>query len=318
MPAYNAAGNINRALTSVISQTYENLEIIVINDGSDDNTGKIVDSYAEVDSRIRAIHKENGGEAKARNLGVSLATGDYIGFCDADDYMHTDMIEKMMTRIMEDETEIVICSWKNVDEYGNKLSWKETDLCSCVLSPQQAQIQFLTTGNIEGFCWNKIFKKTLFEDNHIQYDESRLSYCDILANFKMLGGAKSVSYIEESLYDYYQLSTACTHVANIKKDIDYYETLKEVCKVARKTLEHSTCEIYTVNRMNKHLFNMFKCIDVYNINEYKKYFIQAYDEYLHVGLLTKFFYAIKYPLEMPLKFIVKEGIVMILYKKYRL
>ena len=317
MPAYNAMSNIERALKSVISQTYENLEVIVIDDGSSDDTGKIVDRYAKADLRIKVVHTENGGEAKARNIGVSMATGEYIGFCDADDYMHTDMIEKMLTRMLKDESEIVVCSWKNVDEYGKKLPWKETNLQSCVLSSEQAQIQFLTSGNVEGFCWNKIFKKKLFNDNDIRYDEKRISYCDILANFKLLCAAETISYIQEPLYDYYQLSTACTHVANIKKDADYYETLMEICSEEKTTLKDNKCSIYVVNRMSKHLFNMYKEIDTYKMDEYIKYYIKAYDEYLQVSSLTKILYAIRYPLESPIKFIAKTLIVSINYKKYK-
>lgn len=315
IPAYNAEENIDRALKSVLFQTYSNLEIIVIDDGSKDNTGKIVDNYAKKDSRIKVYHVENGGEARARNLGIVKAKGEFIAFCDADDYMYPNMLETMISSIKNDGTDMAICSWKNVDEDGNELPWRKTNLKTCILNTLEAQSQFLTTGNIEGFCWNKLFSKKLYDITRTQYDERRVSYCDILANFKLISSSEKISYIGEPLYDYYQLNTACTHVANIRKNYDYLETLVEVSELAFIHGLEKEAHIYTVNRSNKHLFGMYKDIALYDKKQYSMFYKKLYETFLEVSFLRKMLWAIKYPLENPFKFVIKEWIVERKYKK---
>lgn len=317
IPAYNAEKQIERALDSVLAQTYRNIEVIVIDDGSTDKTGYILDQYANIDAKIRIFHVANGGEARSRNLGLSKAVGGYISFCDADDYMHPDMIKKMMAAIQQDISDMAICAWRNMDEEGNELSWRKPTLGACSLSTEEAQKEFLQTGNIEGFCWNKLFKKSLYIETKAQYDIRRLSYCDILANYKLIGASNKISYIGEPLYDYYQISTACTHTVNIKKDYDYLETLTEIYEEAVHNGMKSQATVYIVNRLNKHLFEMFKEKKSYDKKQYTTYFISTYEKYLKIYLRRKVTYAIKYPLENPLKFIVKELLVAMIYRSYK-
>ena len=159
IPVYNAEKYIARSIDSVKNQTYSNLEIIIIDDGSNDKTGIIVDKYLGNNSRIRVYHVKNGGEAKSRNLGLKYAQGDYIAFCYAGDYMYPKMLEKMINAICQDGSDLAICAWRNVDEKGNELPWKKSKLQTRVVSGYLAQKKFLLTGNIEGFCWNKLFPK---------------------------------------------------------------------------------------------------------------------------------------------------------------
>lgn len=315
MPAYNAEGQLRRALESVINQTYTNLEILVIDDGSEDATGDVADSYAVMDSRVKVLHVKNGGEAKSRNLGIKVASGDYIAFCDADDCMWPEMLERMYCAILKDNSDMAVCSWRNVSEDGYELSWRKTDLNTCVLSPKEAQEQFLQSGNIEGFCWNKLFKKKLYIETEVQYDERRLSYCDILANYRLIKASTKISYIGEQLYDYYQLSTACTHTMNIRKNYDYLETLKEVYEEAVQSGLRKSVDVYTVYRMGKQLFDMYKNKQLYDEKEFKEFFINAYTCFLDVSFIKKIRIAVRYPLENYVKFIVKEWIIMKKYKQ---
>lgn len=317
IPAYNAEKHLHRAVESLINQIYSNLEILIIDDGSKDATGTIADIYAFKDSRIKVVHVENGGEAKARNLGIRVAAGNYIAFCDADDYMHPDMLRKMYYAILQDGSDMAVCSWKNVSEEGTELSWRKPNLNTCVLSSKEAQKYFLQSGNIEGFCWNKLFKKKLYMDAEVLYDKKRLSYCDILANYKLIKASGKVSYIGEQLYDYYQLSTACTHTMNIRKNYDYLETLREVYDEAVQSGLKRSAIIYTVYRLDKQLFEMYKEKQLYDEKAYNDFFIRAYEGFLDVFWAKKVNFAIKYPLESPLKFIVKEWIVMKEYKRLK-
>ena len=316
IPAYNAEKQLYRAVESVLGQTYKNLEILIIDDGSQDGTGAIADSYAKSDSRIVVFHVENGGEARSRNLGLSKAKGDYIAFCDADDYMHPEMLEKMYGAIIRDSSDIAICSWKYVDENGVKLNWRTPNLKSCVMSSREAQIQFLQSGNIEGFCWNKLFRKQLYgAAGDIQYDVRRLSYCDILANYRVIQNAKRVSYLGEQLYDYYQISTACTHTPNIKKNYDYVETMEEVFAEATAAGLVNQGKIYKTYRLITHLFGMVKNRKLYDEDAFYKHFIMVYDKHLRVAFPKKIYYAIRYPLENPLKFAMKAWMVKVFYRR---
>lgn len=314
MPAYNAEKNIDRALSSVINQEYTHLEIIVIDDGSIDATGEIIDKYASKDSRIIVLHVKNGGEARSRNLGLSIASGKYIAFCDADDYMHSSMIKKMVRAIDITESDIVVCGWKNVDEFGNELPWKKTKIEDGVLSSEEATKQFLTTGNIEGFCWNKMFAKYLYDKSDIKYDERRISFCDIFANFRLIENAVKITCINEPLYDYYQISSACTHTVNIKKDYDYLETLTEIVQEAEKKGLKREAQIYTTNRICKQLFGMLKNRGQYEKTKYEDYYVMAYERFLRVKFTEIVYYTFIYPIEDPMKFIVKHLFVS---KEYR-
>lgn len=124
IPAYNIEKYIGRCLDSVLSQIYENLEIIIVDDGSSDGTGKILDDYEKRDSRIKVIHKENGGVSSARNKGLDMAVGDYIGFVDGDDIIAPEMYETLVKLLEEEDADIAHCGYQmvfpdRVDYYYN-------------------------------------------------------------------------------------------------------------------------------------------------------------------------------------------------------
>ena len=111
VPAYNIEAPLPRCLNSLLAQEYSNLEIIVVNDGSKDDTGAVMDAYAAKDSRIKAIHKENGGVTSARLRGVAEATGEWIGFCDGDDFVEPDMYARLMKNAADHNAQISHCGY---------------------------------------------------------------------------------------------------------------------------------------------------------------------------------------------------------------
>ena len=117
VPVYKVEKYIDRCVTSILNQTYKNLQIILVDDGSPDNCGKICDEYAKKDNRIEVIHKENGGLSDARNAGINIAKGKYIAFVDSDDYVSNDYIEYMYKILKKENAKISICElqivWKN-------------------------------------------------------------------------------------------------------------------------------------------------------------------------------------------------------------
>lgn len=131
VPVYNVEKYLNKCIDSIINQTYKNIEIILVDDGSTDNSGKICDEYLLRDSRIKVIHKNNGGLSSARNEGINISSGEYIGFVDSDDWVEPNMYEEMYKKILYSNADIVDCGyWK---EYENKsikyISANEVKFC---------------------------------------------------------------------------------------------------------------------------------------------------------------------------------------------
>lgn len=114
MPVYNVEQYLNYCMESILAQDYKNLEIILIDDGSTDSSGDMCDEYAKNDSRIKVIHKKNGGLSSARNIGIEVMTGKYMTFVDPDDYIRIDYVSRMYKYILEDETDLVVCSYKKI------------------------------------------------------------------------------------------------------------------------------------------------------------------------------------------------------------
>ena len=118
VPIYNVEQYLYQCIDSIIAQTYTNLEIILVDDGSTDSSGEICDKYASVDCRIVVIHKKNGGLSEARNAGINVATGDYIGFVDSDDYIFPDTYRGMIEACENNNCEIAVCARDNFNENG--------------------------------------------------------------------------------------------------------------------------------------------------------------------------------------------------------
>lgn len=316
VPAYNAENNLEKTLESLQKQTYENLEILVINDGSTDNTGRIAEQYAQKDQRICIYNKTNGGEANSRNFGLSKATGEYVAFCDADDYMHPDFIEKMYSALSDQKAEVAICGWNSVDPEGNPMPWKSVHLGSCALSSQEAQKLFLNSFFFEGFCWNKLFKTSLYRDYKIRYDENRLSYCDMLANYQMICHADGVVYLEDKLYDYYQMPSSCVHTPNMKKHWDYVQVLEQVRDAAERQGLKNEGEHYLVYRLNRYLFELYKGRKSM-MAELKDFYIQAYSRWLQIPFFQKVQIIWQYDSPSPMKEILKAFVSEQYYKRLR-
>lgn len=163
VPVYNIMEYLPRCVESVCRQTYENLEILLVDDGSTDGTGALCDTLAAKDGRIRVFHKKNGGTSSARNLGIAMAGGEYLGFVDSDDYIEPDMYEKLMEALKESEGDIVQIGRNEVDEEGNILP----DICippvqKEVISSRDFLEELLMHRGDCSFC-TKLVRKTCFE-----------------------------------------------------------------------------------------------------------------------------------------------------------
>lgn len=197
--AYNIEDYIERGLGSIRSQTYQNLEIIVVDDGSTDGTGEVCDRLASKDGRILAIHKENGGPAEARNVGVARARGSYIGFVDGDDWIDHDMYEKMLGALKEHRADLAVCRYRQV----HKTYTEDLSVDRAVLFEGQEALQYYVQEtkeyDIQNAAWNKLYKREIL--TNITFPIGKW-YEDIMFATMALARAKRCIYLDTACYNY--------------------------------------------------------------------------------------------------------------------
>lgn len=212
VPVYNAEKYLGYTISSIIKQTYRNIEIILINDGSTDDSLQICRNYAEIDERIRVIDIPNGGVSRARNRGIEEATGRYIQFVDSDDVIAETMTGQLVNVMELYDTDMVVCGMKYVLLEGNRVLKMEDWLPDylgkeCVLSQRMFLEDFsrilLYTVLLEGPC-NKLYKKEYFEEKNIRFPEGRELGEDFLLNLQYFREMKRVVFISDVLYYYVQ------------------------------------------------------------------------------------------------------------------
>ena len=177
VPVYNVKKYLDKCIESILNQTYEEFELILVDDGSTDESGAICDKYQTIDSRVKAFHIENGGVSRARNYGIQQASGQWIAFADSDDYIESDMYEKLLAVATSTDADIVACGYFNND-ISMDLKYKE----QVVYTSQSAIKECITDEPGTTMCgaiWNKLFKKSIITDevrfeSHIQMAEDML------------------------------------------------------------------------------------------------------------------------------------------------
>lgn len=218
IPVYQVEKYLDRCVTSVINQTYANLEIILVDDGSFDSCPQLCDGWTSRDKRIKVIHKENGGLSEARNVGTKASTGEYIGFVDSDDYINPDMYLMLMDAVRKTDADIGMCGV--VTENEDECISTETVKGTCeyvVLSGEDAIIDLFTCNTyVRHAAWNKLYKRALFDD--IQFPEKRL-FEDAAIMYKILSMTDKVVFIDALLYHYVQRQGSICHSAYTKESV---------------------------------------------------------------------------------------------------
>ena len=214
VPVYNVKQYLSKCIDSIIDQTYKNIEILLIDDGSIDTSERICDEYAKKDDRIIVIHKENGGLSSARNVGLDKANGELVCFVDSDDYLEPDMIEKLKHNMKKFDSDISVCNFYNEKKGVSKVKLIKDSSIEFVCSEKEKFINMQNKYNpLMCYAWNKLYKKELF--NQVRFPKDKLyeyNYivCDIFDK------AKKVSYILEPLYHYVYRNMSIGHSFNLK------------------------------------------------------------------------------------------------------
>ena len=202
IPAYNTETYLCKCLDSVCRQTYRNLEVILVDDGSTDQSGSIADEYACIDSRIRVIHQENAGLSAARNAGIRAAHGRYIGFVDSDDYIAEQMYERLYGAIVREEASIAICSYEWVDEQETIIPHEKLMQDAVLTSLEvQEKLNHIKGNYYYTTVWNRLYKRELFD--FVAFPVGRWKEDEFVAH-ELYFYAERIATIAASLYFYVQ------------------------------------------------------------------------------------------------------------------
>lgn len=215
VPIYNVEDYLKQCVDSIIKQDYDNLEIILVDDGSTDQCGEICDAYAKHDSRIRVIHKPNGGLSDARNAGMDITTGEYITFVDSDDALTTDTISYLYRILKDNNADISCCQRIEIDETGNPLHKPNTiDDSEILMFDVESAI---CSKDVDTVAWGKLYKIELFAD--VRYPVGRL-HEDIFTTHKLIGASKKIVVGYKPGYLYRLRTNSISNVRFTHKHLD--------------------------------------------------------------------------------------------------
>jgi glycosyltransferase involved in cell wall biosynthesis len=225
IPVYKVEDLLRRCVDSVLAQTHTCLEVILVDDGSPDNSGAICDEYAAKDDRVIAIHKQNGGAADARNVGLNICHGDYIAFADSDDWIEPNMYEKLLALCLETRADIACCGRYDV----NAETMRQTiGLCPSkaeVISAQEMLGRCFTWNNCDFSACDKLFKRSLWENTRFPVGKT----CeDVAAVYRVISNASSIALCPQSYYYYYHRAGSVTMSSFSEKVFHFSEYTAEI------------------------------------------------------------------------------------------
>ncbi len=222
LSVYNVEKYLKKCIQSIINQTYENIEIVCIDDGSTDSSGAILDEFAALESRMLVIHQKNMGLMGARAIGIAKAKGDYIAFIDGDDYVSADMLQTLLETALNADAQISVCGFEIVDEEGNRLSIIAPK--NKVLSSAEALKELIYKDYKESGLyplWNKLFKKELFAN----YTPSKKIVNigeDQYANLVLINAATKVAFTDKICYSYVQRASSLMKTPKLSHIDDFF------------------------------------------------------------------------------------------------
>ena len=251
VPVYKAEKYLKRCVDSLRNQTYTNLEIILVDDGSPDNSGKMCDTFAQEDSRIKVIHKENGGQSDARNVGIKNATGKYIGFIDSDDYIEKDMYEVLYNEIIQKDADISVVSNAMVRENGERINGSDSG-CKYVYEGDEIIKQLLLHVTVKNYAWDKLYKKELLDNTSFIIG---ICYEDVPFMYEVMSKAKKVTYYDSVKYYYVKHRESVSATCSEKNVKDYLNAIiNRFNKIKIDYPQLSTYNFYAIANTTTHAY----------------------------------------------------------------
>lgn len=274
IPVYNVEKFLDKCVESVVNQTYTNLEIILVDDGTRDDSGIMCDRWQKEDKRIKVLHQENGGLAHARNEGMKLATGQYVLFVDSDDWIDRDMVETLLKGCVENDAQIAICRYRGI--YKDHIVEQESDE-SFVCSGEEA-LKYHVCEKEERYCfcyavWNKLYKREIITG--IKFPKGK-HFEDVGYTSKVLYSAKRVYYIDKPMYNYvierkgsimnegFTARKVTDELQLLDKEIDFFhaENLGKYADVSIEKLLEKIYIYYWCVLRSDGITNKEECIDI--------------------------------------------------------
>lgn len=235
VPVYKVEKYLNRCVDSIIRQTYKNIEIILVDDGSPDACPALCDALADKDDRVRVIHKTNGGLSSARNAGLDVAKGEYIGFVDSDDAIAPDMYEHLYKILIDFDADVSICEYANWDGGGFPVISEESK--KVFVYQRDEMLRYYLRADQPNSCfevWDRLYSKKLLQ--HIRFTE-RIINEDVDFSYKVFCASRRVCFSHQKKYWYNVGNISITRNALSPKDFDLYTAWKNVVEISKKNCE---------------------------------------------------------------------------------
>ncbi len=263
IPVYNVEKYLKKCINSVINQSYKNLEIILIDDGSTDKSGIILDEYSKIDKRIKVYHKKNGGLSSARNYGIKRSNGSYICFIDSDDFISKYMIENLLNNLLKTKSDISICGMKYFyvgDEINDDYSYKYFEYNS-----EEALLKMIDyQSGVAPNAVNKMYKRELFSDDCL-YPIGKL-YEDMGITAKLFNKCNKIVYTPDCYYYYLQREDSITNEIFKEKDLDHIYMSKLLYDFISENAKSIKNEYFVY-----HILNEISCCNKIFISSQKNY-----------------------------------------------
>lgn len=228
VPIYKVESYLRRCIDSILSQTYRNFELILVEDGSPDCSGKICDDYANKDKRIKVIHKKNGGLSDARNYGTQIATGDYITYIDSDDWVAPDYLEVLFNFLKNNDADLSVCRLIKTNKEKRIHSSKNNIL---VFSAVSALSDMLYQKNISNSACGKLIRRELM--NKLQFPVGRL-YEDLFTTYKVISECNKIVFVDRILYYYWINPESIMHQSFSPRMFDEIDAVCEIEQFVRE------------------------------------------------------------------------------------
>lgn len=218
VPVYNVEKYMEKSIESILGQTVKDIEVILVDDGSTDNSGKICDEFMEKDSRVQVIHKKNGGQSTARNAGVDKASGDYVGFVDGDDYISPLMYEKLLSMIESSEADVAVCGIYDV--YQNTMTPQCSEKAEFVCDAKEMFRNILIDDKVSGSTCNRLIKAEIAKN--LRFLDGKL-FEDAFYSTQLVKNVNKAAVTTEPLYYYVHRTDSTTTSVFRKADLDVIE-----------------------------------------------------------------------------------------------
>ena len=232
IPVYQVEKYLDKCIASVVGQTYQNLQIILIDDGSTDRSPAICDNWKEQDPRITVIHQPNGGLSQARNAGLKIATGEFVGFVDSDDWIEPLMIETLLSALQVTDADIAVGGFEGFAEDSKSIPYAKAKSTKRRLYSTEEALKrlLLLRGFIRNFVWNKLYRRTVLSG--VAFPEGRL-YEDVTWTAQVIGNAKTVVCVDQIFYHYLYRPDSLSH-----DDRQFVRRLQDELELTEQRLDY--------------------------------------------------------------------------------